>query len=97
MDEMNDLIRKRDAITSMSDLICNLHGKVPVFNEVYHAIDDIPPVDPEPNSGYWIYDTERVARNGGIYTQYHCSECDFQIIGSLFNYCPNCGADMRGK
>ena len=28
-----------------------------------------------------------------------CSKCDFAFddFGILFNYCPNCGADMRGK
>lgn len=51
----------------------------------------------ELKKGKWIYDTERVWHDGGIYTQYHCSECGFQIIGSLYNYCPFCGADMRGE
>ena len=30
-----------------------------------------------------------------------CSECGFSledwIQGALYNYCPNCGADMRGR
>lgn len=25
-----------------------------------------------------------------------CSECKFKTA-SIFNFCPNCGADMRGK
>ena len=51
----------------------------------------------ERKKGKWIYDTERIWRNGGIYAQNHCSECNYQIIGSLYNFCPNCGADMRGE
>ena len=69
MDEMNDLIRKRDAITSMSDLICNLHGKVPVFNEVYHAIYDIPSAEPEQcaENARWIPCSERLPEKDGRY------------------------------
>lgn len=48
--------------------------------------------------GSWIYDTERVLYNGGIYAQYHCSECGFrELLGRLENFCPNCGAEMTGR
>lgn len=60
------------------------------------VIAEFPSAEPERKKGKWIYDTERVWHDGGIYVQYHCSECRFQIIGSLYNYCPYCGADMRG-
>lgn len=61
------------------------------------AIVELPSAEPERKTGKWIYDTERVWHDGGIYVQYHCSECRFQIIGSLYNYCPHCGADNRGE
>lgn len=25
-----------------------------------------------------------------------CSLCDYEYFGSRFNFCPSCGADMRG-
>lgn len=25
----------------------------------------------------------------------HCSECDWSINSRVWNFCPNCGADMR--
>lgn len=28
---------------------------------------------------------------------YFCSECRYYSQNNLFNFCPNCGADMRGK
>ena len=30
---------------------------------------------------------------------YECDKCGYQVIDESFctNYCPNCGADMRGK
>ena len=62
---------------------------------IEHYLEKLPSAEPEQQKGRWIYDTERVWHDGGIYAQYHCSECRFQIIGSLYNYCPFCGADMR--
>ena len=59
------------------------------------VIESLPSAEPERKKGEWIYDTERVWHDGGIYVQYHCSECRFQIIGSLYNYCPYCGAEMK--
>ena len=105
---MNDLISKRDAITSMSDLICNLHGKVPVFNEVYHAIYDIPSAEPERKKGHWV-------KVYGYFTPggdpvWKCSECGkgihvYGIEANTYNRdytdghqwvaCPNCGARME--
>lgn len=58
----------------------------------------LPSVQPERKKGKWI--------NEGIYGEGHsqcsirCSNplCNFHYIGYLddYNYCPNCGADMRG-
>lgn len=31
-----------------------------------------------------------------IYSGYKCSACDFIICGYSGNYCPNCGAKMKG-
>ena len=54
--------------------------------------------EPEREKGKWIYDTERVAGDGWTYSQYHCSECGFQELGGLANFCPHCGVKMtRGE
>lgn len=50
--------------------------------------------EPERKTGKWIYDTERVAGDGWTYSQYHCSECGFQELGGLANFCPHCGSEM---
>ena len=50
----------------------------------------------ERKKGKWIYDTERVMRDGWINRQFHCSVCGDQEI-TLYNFCPHCGADMRGN
>ena len=59
-------------------------------------VEDAPSAEPERKKGKWIYDTERVMGDGWTYSQYHCSECKYQQIGGAVNFCPNCGADMRG-
>ena len=48
-DEMSDLIRRRDAISRMSDLlIMELQGqRLPTWNEVYQAMNDVPSAESE--------------------------------------------------
>lgn len=56
-DEMSDLIRRRDAISRMSDLlIMELQGqRLPTWNEVYQAMNDVPSAESERK---WIPVTE---------------------------------------
>lgn len=53
--------------------------------------------EPERKKGRWIYDTERVTADGFVHSQYHCSNCGYQVTGWIPNYCQYCGADMRGE
>lgn len=56
------------------------------------TIDHMPTIEPERKKGKWIDNT-------------YCSECGWVnqvepgFIGSVkgFNFCPNCGCDMRGE
>lgn len=67
---------------------------------------NIPSAEPERKKGEWtlyesrsdIYDLEGVCTWGRAY---RCSECGFihwviEDFG-IYSFCPNCGADMRGK
>ena len=50
----------------------------------------------ERKRGEWIYVTvEEWLRTGRDYG-HHCSECDEINESGKSNFCPNCGADMRG-
>ena len=47
--------------------------------------------------GRWIKD-RLCSTSGGTYGVRRCSVCEhyFQDLVNEYNYCPNCGADMRG-
>ena len=51
----------------------------------------------EVKHGHWIKD-RLCSTSGGTYGVRRCSVCEdyYQDIGYGWNYCPNCGADMRG-
>ena len=57
---------------------------VPVYN-----IDNAPPVEARPQ-GEWLFKHNS--------SDIWCSVCDenFNEIPQAFNFCPNCGAEMRG-
>ena len=63
--------------------------------EALDAVKDLPPAQPELHEGYWI--------EGKIYRdviECNCSECGQLMTTAAsvrMNFCPNCGADMRGE
>ncbi len=91
---MSDLIDRQALKESIEKLYhCDWKVVRDTMN-IAQTIDDLPSAEPDRKTGKWIYDTERVAGDGWTYSQYHCSECGFQEIGGLANFCPNCGAEM---
>lgn len=91
---MSDLIDRNAVMLRVREFIEN-----PTYNEnmLVNDINALPSAEPERKKGKWIYDTERVMGDGWTYNQYHCSECGQQIIGAVRNFCPYCGADMKGE
>ena len=95
---MSDLIERQKAIDAL--------GECPVGDTDWdlgcrnqwewdtEILRTLPSAEPERKKGEWIYDTERVAGDGWTYSQYHCSECGFQELGGLANFCSHCGAEM---
>lgn len=51
----------------------------------------------EVKHGRWIKD-RLCSTSGGTYGVRRCSVCEdyYQDVGYGWNYCPNCGSDMRG-
>lgn len=63
---MSDLIRRRDAVSRMSELLMmELQGQMlPTWNEVYQAMNDIPSAEPDQK---WIPVTERLPEDKDWY------------------------------
>lgn len=59
------------------------------YNDIQDVIDNAPTVEERPQ-GEWICDYI----NGFGNKIGHCSKCMYRCEHS--NFCPNCGADMRG-
>lgn len=86
---MRDLIDRQEAIDAFDSYILDettdLNG-----NTVREVLEKMPPAQPERKKGKWV-DSD--------YSDpcwYVCSECGRQT-DMCENYCPNCGADMRGE
>ena len=56
--------------------------------EMLNEIDNLPSVELERKTGYWI-DTDN------YYQRWKCSECGCHTRDAEPNYCPNCGAKME--
>ena len=71
----------------------------PTHEELYALIDRQPTIEPERKKGKWIRENIVLTSNPPQY-KWHCSECGRMVhwftAEVLTDYCPNCGADMRG-
>ena len=56
------------------------------------AIMKLPPAQPEPKRGKWIYKTDLITAPTGYW---ECSECKEGRLLYEENFCPHCGAKMR--
>ena len=81
-DEVYDDIREIDAI-----LKCNKEMRI--------ALKNMPSAEPERKTGKWIPHEDEDGEHYGD----KCSECGewYVMPYGKTNYCPNCGADMRGE
>ena len=66
-----------------------------VERELYQkALSDVVRLSVERKRGKWTRGWEH--RNGFDYAYETCSECGYKVDVCGYNYCPECGADMRG-
>lgn len=80
----------------------NLHNALEAFNEIPAA--DVQPII----KGEWDKHEDFDEYGGGLFVEWSCSECFYIVkrgwvirendvnIKPKENFCPNCGADMRG-
>lgn len=93
---MDDLISRQVAIDSLTEIIMNLknvYGDMgSAVNGARECIKSLPSAKSEQNKGEWIR-KQPVAIGE---PRFICSECHGQFRNP-YNFCPNCGADMRGE
>lgn len=89
---MSDLIDRQAAIRWVKTE-CNPYGKPTLDFEsgkkVIEHLEQMPSAQ-QRKTGQWIK-----RKKGAI--GYNCSCCGKSDISNHFDYCPNCGADMRGE
>ena len=89
---LNDLISRQAAIDAINRL--DIPEDMCVFEILSHIeleLETLPSAQPERKKGKWIYDGDC----------YICDQCKsafgWWADSQTSNYCPNCGADMRGE
>ena len=58
------------------------------FDSAINQIDAVPPTEPKRLQGKWINDIR--------YPGWTCTHCNYHDGNRTDNYCPNCGASMKG-
>ena len=101
---MNDLISRQAAIDGLKrisfshwfecgEYLSEDTREIEIISskKALEVIEALPSAQPtiKPRKGKWIY-----SREYGTAKIWTCSECGWNDIGE-WNFCPNCGADMR--
>lgn len=110
---MSDLIRRQDAFRAVLGVttydtvddveihcdasVCDSEGWLGGIRDALRAIEDVPSAEPERKKGKWV-------KIGHWGRHYRCDQCgntlDFDGVNAGrgdANFCPNCGADLRGE
>lgn len=86
-----DAINRQAALDLIKGFIADAtsHGISPRLDPDYvmDGIKALPPVNPQPKTGKWIYDEI-------LDKHYYCSECRSMGV-DYWDFCPNCGAKMQ--
>ena len=88
---MSDLISRQAAI-DVADAVWSVTGDKNVA-KVWDQIKDLPSAQPERKKGKWINRSLNILYPE--WARYTCSVCGEH--SNRYDYCPNCGADMRGE
>ena len=90
---MDDLISRQaaiDALTALEEPAPTARHLIAIY-DCEDTIKALPSAQPERKKGKWIYDGDC----------YICNQCmsafGWWADSQTSNYCPNCGADMRGE
>lgn len=96
---MSDLISRQDAIDALGEepLVWDENDDYDVAtrNQWRYDVECIKEVPSIERKGSWV------GIDGEFCETFECDRCGFVledwIQGAFYNFCPNCGADMRGE
>lgn len=88
IEECGDCISRKSVSGCVSTMYYKGLGKQKSLEYILKYVDRLPAVTPMPKMGTWERDQ--------FTNQPTCSVCGYKVFGGQTNYCPNCGADMRG-
>ena len=89
---MNDLISRQAAIDAMEQAKEQYFDRRVIIGKMQNVVSNLPSAQPERKKGEWI-ETEFLKLR-------ECSCCHVRwgmYDVENFNFCPNCGADIRGE
>ena len=88
--EQLDTISRQAAISHVDDVpYIKDHPNVGLLWKAW--IESLPSAQPERKKGKWI--VSHIPDS----MLWECNQCGFDCGAHSFNFCPNCGADMRGE
>ena len=100
---MNDLISRQAAIDALEQAKEQYFDRRVIIGKMQDVVSNLPSAQPERKKGTWI-----IKDNPGTgWYRVTCSECGEDVTSTApcigfypnakvtWNYCPNCGADMR--
>lgn len=83
----DDAISRKDAVFALNDAQVEYDENYKGLGKAKEIIDNLPPIQPIRPKGKWMNVLEDI---------YHCNLCKKSHCFKT-NFCPNCGADMRGE
>ena len=99
---MYDLISRQAAIDAIKELCQHYTHTKSVnhqhMNFVIEELENLPSTQPERKKGKWIVPVPRGSVISYSRAYWECDQCHkATFFGNEMNFCPNCGADMRGE
>ena len=93
-----DAVSRQDALDVLDGLqIAHEQGEYGCYAEYRKHMCELPSVTPKRKTGKWLPVEHKSILNDGTTFMFHkCDQCE-RVTAQNYDFCPNCGADMRGE